>query len=75
MAVITKITAQKKRLDRYNIFIAEKYAFSVDEEVLIKFDLKRGKELDEFDLADIQIQDDIQKAFTQSLHYLSHRCS
>lgn len=73
MAVISRISVQKKRLDRYNIFITDKYAFSVDEEVLIKFDLKKGKELDEFDLADIQMHDDIQKAFTQSLHYLSHR--
>ena len=77
LAIITKITAQIKRKDRYNIFLdegkGEKYAFSVDEEVLLRFDLKKGKELDEFDLADIQTHDEIQKAFTQALNYLSHR--
>lgn len=46
MPVITKITAQKKLKDRYNIFTdagdGEKYAFSVDEDVLIKHQLKKG---------------------------------
>ncbi len=42
MPNITKITTQKKRKDRYNIFVDEKYAFSVDEEVLLKFHLKKG---------------------------------
>ncbi|MDQ0220862.1 recombination regulator RecX [Peribacillus cavernae] len=77
MPQITKVTSQKKRKDRYNIYIddgkGEKYAFSVDEEVLLKFNLKKGKDIDEFDLADIQYYDDIQKAFTYALNYLSHR--
>jgi regulatory protein len=77
LAIITKITTQKKRTDRYNIFIddgkGEQYAFSVDEEVLIKFDLKKGKEIDEFDRANIQDQDEIQKAFTMAIHFLSYR--
>jgi regulatory protein len=41
MAVITKITVQKKQPDRYNIFTddgnGERYALSVDEAVLIKY--------------------------------------
>ncbi|SFC85170.1 regulatory protein [Bacillus sp. OV322] len=77
MPKITKITTQKKRADRYNVYIdhgkGEQYAFSVDEEVLIKFQLKKGRELEEFDLADIQYHDEIQKAFTMALNYLSHR--
>ena len=79
MAVITKITTQQKRTDRYNIFMdygkgkGEEYSFSVDEEVLLKFQLKKGKEINEFDLADIQLYDEIQKSFTSALNYLSHR--
>ena len=46
MPTITKITTQTKRTDRYNIFIDEKYSFSVDEDVLLKFQLKKGKEID-----------------------------
>ncbi|AOH53425.1 recombination regulator RecX [Peribacillus muralis] len=73
MPNITKITTQKKRKDRYNIFVDEKYAFSVDEEVLLKYQLKKGTELDDLLLAEIQFHDEIQKAFTDALHYLSYR--
>lgn len=79
LAVITKITTQQKRTDRYNIFMdygkgkGEEYAFSVDEEVLLKFQLKKGMEINEYDLADIQLYDEIQKSFTSALNYLSHR--
>ena len=57
MPTITKITTQKKRTDRYNIFLDEKYAFSVDEAVLLKFQLQKGKEIDSFVLSQIQFQD------------------
>ena len=73
MPNITKITTQKKRKDRYNIFVDEKYAFSVDEEVLLKFHLKKGMELDDLLLAEIQFHDEIQKAFTDALNYLSYQ--
>lgn len=77
MPQITKITTQKKRTDRYNIYMdygkGEEYAFSVDEEVLLKFKLKKGTDIDEFDLADIQFYDEIQKTFTTALNFLSHR--
>ena len=33
---ITKITVQKKRKDRFNIFVDGEYAFPVSEAVLIK---------------------------------------
>jgi regulatory protein len=77
MPVITKITAQKKLKDRYNIFTdagdGEKYAFSVDEDVLIKHQLKKGMELDDFALTEILFQDDIRKAYGQAVQYLATR--
>jgi len=73
MPTITKITTQTKRTDRYNIFIDEKYSFSVDEDVLLKFQLKKGKEIDALLLSQIQFHDDIQKSFTDALGYLSYR--
>ena len=45
MPVITKITQQKKDSERYNIFLDEKYAFSVHETVLVKFGLTKGMPL------------------------------
>jgi regulatory protein len=77
MPKITKITTQKKRTDRYNIFMdygkGEEYAFSIDEEVLLKYQLKKGMEIDDFDMVDIQYHDEIQKTTSIALNFLSHR--
>ncbi|MCY8406344.1 recombination regulator RecX [Bacillus sonorensis] len=73
MPYITKISAQKNNKDRVNIFLDEKYAFSVDMDVLVKFDLRKGKLLDELDVIEIQYGDDIKKGFNKALDYLSYR--
>jgi regulatory protein len=77
MAVITKITTQQKNQDRYNIFLdrgkGEEFAFSVDSDVLIKFQMKKGMELDDFSLMEIHYQDDIRKAYNQAISYLARR--
>lgn len=77
MAYITKITTQQKNQDRYNIFMdygkGEEFAFSVDEDVLIKYQLKKGLELDEFSLMEIHYHDDIQKAYNSAISYLARR--
>lgn len=77
MPIITKITVQKKNKDRYNIYMdfgkGEEYAFSVDEDVLIKHQLKKGLVLDDFALSEIGYQDDIRKAYNTAIQYLSRR--
>jgi regulatory protein len=75
MSIITKITTQQKNKERFNIFVdegkGEKYAFSVDEAVLIKFQLRKGMELDGFFLTEIQYEDDIRKAYNMAIKYLA----
>ena len=79
VAIITKITTQQKNQDRLNIFMdygkgkGEEFAFSVDSDVLIKFQLKKGMELDDFSFMEIQYQDDIRKAYNKAVHYLARR--
>ncbi|MBT2681516.1 recombination regulator RecX [Bacillus sp. ISL-35] len=77
MPVITKISVQKHNKDRYSIFTdsgrGEEYAFSVDEDVLIKYNLKKGMELDDFAVTEMLFQDDIRKAYNTAINYLSHR--
>lgn len=77
MAVITKITTQQKNQDRFNIFMdygkGEEYAFSVDSDVLIKFQLKKGMEIDDFSFIEIQYQDTIRKAYNLAINYLARR--
>lgn len=71
MKQITKITRQKNNDERYNVYINEEYAFAVDEAVLIQFELKKGKVLDEFDMGDIAYEEEIRKAFNKALQFLS----
>lgn len=73
MPVITKITQQKKDSERYNIFLDEKYAFSVDEAILVKFGLTKGMTLDDWSIDDMVYEDEIRKAFNRALHYLGFR--
>jgi len=74
---ISKITTQKKNKQRYNIFIDygshEEYAFSVDEEVLITFELRKGLALTDELLQQIEAEDNIQKAYNKVINYLSYR--
>lgn len=74
---ISRITTQKKNTHRYNIFLAkgdsDAYAFSVDEAVLIEFHLRKGLELNEKTIEAITQRDNLYKAYTQSIHYLSYR--
>lgn len=76
MVHITKITTQKKP-GRFNIYVndgnGEKYAFSIDEDVLIKYEMKKGMELDEFTQIEILYQDTIRKAFGTAIQYLAIR--
>jgi regulatory protein len=77
MAHITKITTQKKLTGRFNIYVndgsGEKYAFSVDEDVLIKYQLKKGMELDEFTQIEVLYQDTVRKSLSMAIQYLASR--
>ncbi|WP_284141574.1 recombination regulator RecX [Virgibacillus sp. LDC-1] len=77
MKRITRITTQKKKLNRYNIFWddgnGETYGLSVDEDVLIHNQLHKGMELDEALIELLQEKDTLQKSYTQAIHFLSYR--
>lgn len=72
MPTITRLTAQKKG-KRYNIYIDDQYAFSVDEDILVKFNLRKGLELDSDMIKQITAEDDLQKLYHRVLHFLSYR--
>lgn len=69
--MISKITPQKRQ-GRYNIFIDDTFAFGVDEEVLLKFNLTKGfhvtKELQE----EIESEESYYKAYQRTLNYLTY---
>jgi regulatory protein len=73
MQKITKISVQQKNKERFNIFLDEEYAFAVYESTLLKYQLVKGKELDELDIEEILYSDQINKAYLSAVHYLSFR--
>jgi regulatory protein len=73
MPVITKISVQQQNKERYNIYLDGQYAFSVDEEVLARYGLKKGKELNELDLTEIRYHDEIRKGVNAAVQFLAHR--
>ncbi|HLR68956.1 recombination regulator RecX [Virgibacillus alimentarius] len=77
MVKISRITTQKKSKTRYNIFLndgdSEKYGFSVDEAVLIKYRLRKDLDLEASIINELIQEDTIHKTYTQVIHFLSYR--
>jgi len=73
MPEITKITTQKNNAERYNIYLDNKYAFSVDENVLVQFQLTKGKVLEDWTIDEMIFEDEVRKAFNRALHFLGFR--
>ena len=78
MPLISKIEQQKKNKNRFNIYIKEegkpeKYAFSVDDDLLVRMQLAKGMDIDELSIMEIQYRDHIQKAFQSAVSFLSYR--
>ncbi|WP_208559639.1 recombination regulator RecX [Marinilactibacillus kalidii] len=69
--VITSIQAQKRQ-GRYNIFIDEKYAFPVDEELIIRHMLHKGMVVTKEFQETLEEEDVSRKAFQRALNYLSY---
>lgn len=69
---ITSIERQKNR-PRYNIYINEEFAFAIHEDILIKFRLAKGKEMDPKDVTDILRAEEKHRAEQYALRYISFR--
>lgn len=69
--MISKITPQK-RPGRYNIFINDTFAFGVDEEVLLKFNLTKGFHVTKELQAEIESEESYYQAYQRTLNYLSY---
>lgn len=74
---IAKFTTQKKNKDRLNVFVEkdgrEEFAFAVDVDVFIKYDLSKGMELEDEFVRDVLQAEEEQKAYKASVNYLSYR--
>lgn len=70
--VISSIERQKNR-PRYNIYINEEYAFAVHEDILLKFQIRKGKEIDETDIREVLVAEERHRAEQLALRYLGYR--
>lgn len=75
MTIITKIEVQKLNNERFNIYTdsgnGEEFAFSVDADTIVKFNLKKGMTLELFEIEEILHADQLRKAYLSSIVYLS----
>lgn len=70
---ITKIQVQKKRKDRYNIFIDEEFRFGLDEGVVARFGLYEKMEIDQSLVEQIEQEEVVAKAFNAAANFLKTR--
>lgn len=67
---ITKIQLQKRK-GRFNIYLNDQYSFSISEDVLINYHLFKGQELNNEQIEKLSNADEIAKAHSKALNYLS----
>ena len=70
---ITKIEVQKKKQNRFNIYINDEFAFGVDEATLLKFALTKGTELTQDTIREIEQETQYQNAYQKALRFLIFR--
>lgn len=70
---ITSIVQDNKNRYRYHIYVDDQYAFEVHEDILVKYALHKGKELDSYQLAELLAEEERNKAYLHALRYLGIR--
>lgn len=74
---ISRITKQKRANNRYNVFLddghGDVFGFSVDEDLLVKYHLRKGLTLSSSLIRTLKQQDTFHRSYTQAIHYLSFR--
>ena len=73
MVEITAIEPQKKKEDRFNIFVNGKFAFGLDAETLVKSGLKIGQEIGEKEIERLVFENETRKLMDKALRFLSFR--
>ncbi len=73
MPKITAISPQKKKSDRFNVFLDEKFAFGIEGETLLGHNLKVGKILSEEEISKIIKKEQGTKLLDLATNFLSYR--
>ena len=70
---ITQIVVQKKRKNRCSVFLDDEFAFGLDQDVVLKFGLKKGDVLTKHQIEEILLNEEKKKAKDRALNFLSYR--
>lgn len=70
---ITDVQPQKKKKDRYNIFIDGEYAASLGAETCVLYNIKQGQTVVEDDLKTAVCEDNTKYAFDSAANLLAHK--
>jgi regulatory protein len=73
MAVITKISQQKRAENRRNIYLDGKFAFGCNLNVVAKFRLHEGMLVDDVKIREIELGEVKQECFDRAMHFLQSR--
>lgn len=71
--IITRIENQKRNLNRVNIYIDNKFAFGLTDDIRYKYDLHTNKEIDNDFIEDILKAEEERKVINAALNILSYR--
>jgi regulatory protein len=70
---ISAVHQDKKNKYRYHIYIDDEFAFSVHEDILVKYNLLKGVEVDEAFCREVLLAEEEHKAYLLALRYLGIR--
>lgn len=70
---ITKIEQQKKRPDRYSVYVNDEFAFGLGESDILRLDLRKGQEISSKELEELENEAEFGKAYDRALSYLDIR--
>jgi regulatory protein len=73
VVLITAVEKQKKNKHRYNIYLNEQFAFSVHEDMLVKYRLLKGEYVNTQTIETIIIADENHKAYMDGLRFIGRR--
>lgn len=70
---ITAVHRDNKQKQRYHIDLDDEYAFSVHEDILVKYNLFKGTEVDEAFYSEVLVAEEKHRAYLNALRYLGIR--
>ena len=73
MPFITAIKPQKKRKNRFNIYLDGKFVFGLPAETLVKANLSVGQELSSQEVNDLILKNELGKSLDRVYRFLSYR--